>query len=132
MQPMHSRHETAALISRLLAHYWTTQEPEALRRSIAEDWLDDLAEFGAAVVAIACREWRRTSSRRPTPADIRLLCIAEARDRAERAALTDEHSRRWPHWLAELWGPEPDGPQRRAEAIRTGRVNAALRQEAAE
>jgi hypothetical protein len=89
-----------------------------MRRSIAADWLDDLGEFGPELVGIACRDWRRMAIRRPTPADIRALCVAEQRARAERQAIADARAARWPAWLAELWGPEPDGPQRRAAAIR--------------
>lgn len=121
MQSQQAKRETAVQIARLLAHYWTTHEPEAVRRMVAEDWLDDLAEFAPEIVTAACREWRRQpGGRRPTPGDIRGLCIAEQHARAELRALTDTRAARWPGWLAELWGPEPDGPARRAEAIRTG------------
>jgi hypothetical protein len=24
----------------------------------------------------------------------------------------------WPHWLEEIYGPEPEGPRRRVEALR--------------
>lgn len=113
------------MIGRLLAHYWASDEPPALRRVIADDWLDDLREFNPLIVALACREWRRTQTRRPTPADVRALCIAEERERAERTALAFSRAERWPQWLAELWGPEPDGPRRRTEAIATGTVRAA-------
>lgn len=117
--------ETAAVIGRLLAHYWASDEPPALRRVIADDWLEDLEEFGPELVGTACREWRRTQTRRPTPADMRALAIAEQRYRAERIAIADRRAERWPQWLAELWGPEPDGPRRRTEAIATGTVRAA-------
>ena len=70
--------EIAALIARLMSHYWTAADPVQTRQAQLEDWLDDLVEFGPAAVAEACREWRRTQSRRPTPADIRRLA-AEAR-----------------------------------------------------
>lgn len=44
-----------------------------------EDWIEDLMEFDPEIVEGACREWRQTERRRPTPADIRLLAIAEQR-----------------------------------------------------
>lgn len=78
----------AALISRLMSHYWTADDPPAIRRAQAEDWVLDLIEFGPAVVEAACREWRRRpGGRRPTPGDIRALCLAEQRERREAPAL---------------------------------------------
>lgn len=89
-----------------------------MRRTIAEDWLADLAEFPAEIVAVACREWRQQpGARRPLPGDIRTLCIALDRERHEKRAIRDARAERWPQWLAELWGPEPDGPRLRAEAM---------------
>lgn len=67
----------AALVARLLQHFFSPDMPDVARRTIAEDWLEDLREFGPEIVERACREWRQTQSRRPTPADIRKLCIAE-------------------------------------------------------
>lgn len=58
--------------------------PASMREAQAQDWLEDLREFGAEVVEAACREWRRKpGGRRPTPGDIRALCIdeKERRDR---------------------------------------------------
>lgn len=70
-----------------MGHYWAADTPIEIRRELARDWLEDLREFGAEIVNIACRQWRQAQSRRPTPADIRLLCIAEQRSRNERIAL---------------------------------------------
>lgn len=70
--------EIAAIVVRLLAHYWTADDPPQTRQAQIEDWLIDLREFGPAIVAEACQIWRRTQARRPTPADIRRLCIAAA------------------------------------------------------
>ncbi len=75
------RKEIAALIARLLGHYWTADDDPASRRAQAEDWIDDLVEFEVGDVQNACREWRQSQTRRPTPADIRLLAIAEHRRR---------------------------------------------------
>lgn len=107
-----------------MAHYWTADESATVRREQTDDWIEDLAEFPAAVVVAACREWRRTQSRRPTPADIRLLCVTERQAQREHQLAIADRRQEWPAWLAELWGPLPDGPRRRAEAMRTGRVNA--------
>lgn len=62
-------------VSVLLSHYWTTDEAPELRRLQMADWLADLEVFPASVVALAVTEWRRHNSRRPTPADIRGLCV---------------------------------------------------------
>ena len=75
-----------ALVSRLMGHYWLPTEPEPVRRAQLEDWLEDLIEFSTAAVAAACREWRQTKSKRPTPADIRKLCIVSQNRRRETEA----------------------------------------------
>jgi hypothetical protein len=79
------REEIAALIARLMGHYWTADDHPATRRAQAEDWLDDLIEFTAENVAAACREWRQSYNRRPTPHDIRGLCIRQQTRRAEQS-----------------------------------------------
>lgn len=58
----------------MLGHYWAANEDTRLRAALAQDWLGDLREFTATVVADACREWRRAETKRPTIADIRRLC----------------------------------------------------------
>lgn len=57
-----------------------TGEAAPLRRAQANDWLDDLREFHEAVVWEACGEWRRTQTRRPTPSEIRKLCLDASYD----------------------------------------------------
>lgn len=85
LQPQ--RVSVAGHIARLMSHYWTANDPPEIRRLQAEDWLEDLVEFGPDAVAEACRDWRRTQSRRPTPADIRLLAAdARARNQLRLAA----------------------------------------------
>jgi hypothetical protein len=63
-----------------------------MRKAQAQDWIEDLEEFGPAIVAEACRTWRRRPvNRRPSPGEIRALCFAEQRhqeERAQHAALT--------------------------------------------
>jgi hypothetical protein len=77
--------EVAALVTKLLGHYWTSQEHAAARQAQIEDWIDDLAEFGPSVVETACTEWRRAEHRRPLPSEIRKLCAEERDNRAWRA-----------------------------------------------
>lgn len=73
--PLPNRRLIAEQIATLLSHYWTTAEDQALRRAQASDWLADLEEFAPHIVTSSCAMWRRTESRRPTPADIRKLCL---------------------------------------------------------
>ena len=104
----------ADLVSKLLSHFATADEPLSVRRGIAEDWIEDLAEFTTAQLEWACREWRRTQSLRPAIADIRRLATQAQHNDLERLALTDSRQR-WPKWLEDIWGPEPEGPRKRAE-----------------
>lgn len=71
-----NRTKIAGHISRLMSHYWTANEDPRLRKAQAEDWLEDLAEFHEGIVGEACRDWRQEQTRRPTPADVRQLCLA--------------------------------------------------------
>ena len=84
-----------------MSHYWLATEPEPVRRTQLEDWLEDLSEFSTAAVADACREWRQTKSKRPTPADIRKLCIVSQNRRRETEAKALPPPVRQPE-------PEPD------------------------
>jgi hypothetical protein len=106
------RAEIAALVARLLTHYWTAAEPIGMREAQARDWIEDLCEFIPAQVDEACRRWRRSQSRKPTIADIRALAIEERDTR-----MTPAEEGAWPAWLAETWGAVPEGPRRRAEAL---------------
>jgi hypothetical protein len=71
-----------AEISRLLSHYWTTNENQGLREAQARDWLNDLRDFSPEIVAEACGNWRRSENRRPLIADILQRCI-EIRERGK-------------------------------------------------
>jgi hypothetical protein len=73
--------QTASLIARLMSHYWASDTPTEIRREMAMDWLDDLREFGPDIVSAACGAWRRSQTKRPTPADVRRLCIEEQTER---------------------------------------------------
>lgn len=35
-----------------------------------------------------------------------------------RHTMNDDDNHRWPYWLEEIYGPWPEGPRRRAEALR--------------
>ena len=85
--------ELSAMVSRLLNHYWTGDDPAAVRKAQIADWLEDLREFSLAIVANAIREWRRTETRRPTIADIRKLCCATAFAERERRLLRSPEAR---------------------------------------
>ena len=113
------RRQIAAAIARLLLHYRHLDLPASAQEMIAEDWLEDLEELHIDDVRFACREWRQTQPYRPTPADIRLLAIAEHRRRnpipeppyipppaprertAEEVAEVERKMLAWRHRLAE-------------------------------
>lgn len=85
--------EVAGIIARLLLHFWAPGElSDVARAAMAQDWLEDLREFGPACVANACQEWRREQENRPKPANIRKLCIeaqAAQRERLAHASYSD-------------------------------------------
>lgn len=104
----------ADLVTRLLGHFWTAADDEDSRQAQIEDWLADLREFGPQIVAEACTRWRRANpDKRPGPGHIRAFCLEEMRD--QRLALPAPDP--WPHWLAEEWGPAPEGPIKRRKAM---------------
>lgn len=78
-----NRELVAGRVAALLAHYWTDPMPENLQAMLASDWLDDLVEFPAPIVAEACQSWRRTERRKPMPSDIRSRCLELQREAAE-------------------------------------------------
>jgi hypothetical protein len=114
-----TRREIASAVARLLLHYRHLDLPASAQEMIAEDWLEDLSELHIDDVRFACREWRQTQPYRPTPADIRLLAIAEHRRRnpipeppyippsaprehtAEEVAEVERKMLAWRHRLAE-------------------------------
>lgn len=117
--PQPNDNAIAEIIARLLSHFGTTDEPLAVRRSIARDWLEDLAEFSPAQVQSAGREWRRTQSMRPTIADIRRLCIAAQHAELERRALADDRRRGLDQETIDMWSrPEYEGDTRSWEERR--------------
>lgn len=70
-----NRTKIAGHIARLMSHFWVANEDQRVRAAQAQDWLDDMAEFHEAVVAMACRDWRQVETRRPSPAELRKLCL---------------------------------------------------------
>ena len=75
-----------AEIASLLNLFWKADEPQAVRDATVKAWIEDLAEFAAATVASACKEWRRNHSKRPHIADIRQLCVRTERPISEGAS----------------------------------------------
>lgn len=74
--PQKQLRDVSALVARLMNHYWKDNEHAAMRQAQIEDWITDLREFPVECIEEACREWRRTETKRPTPAHIRKLAIA--------------------------------------------------------
>jgi hypothetical protein len=85
--------ERAALIARLLNHFWTAADHPAVRQAQIEDWLDDLREFPYDDIRAACRDWRRTHTKRPTIAEIRNLCREAKRQPVAAKTDMDEYAR---------------------------------------
>jgi hypothetical protein len=69
--------QKAELVTRLLSHFWTADDDASSRQAQIEDWLEDTDEFSPEAIEDACRKWRRSSNRRPTPHDIRKLAGAD-------------------------------------------------------
>lgn len=53
---------------------------------MAADWLSDLHEFPLGAIEGAIITWRRTQSKRPTPADIRKLILPDPKPEIEGGA----------------------------------------------
>lgn len=113
--------EIAAQVAALLLHYPIGNISDGARAQMAHDWVADLRRFGPYTVGEACRLWRqKPGGRRPTPGDVRALCIEidEGRnDAAERAKNDEQAGGTWSNWLYELWGPESTGRPARDAAI---------------
>jgi hypothetical protein len=70
-----NRRMIADRVAILLAHYYIADMDAALRARLGLDWVNDLAEFPASVVASVCDEWRRSETKRPVIADMRARCL---------------------------------------------------------
>lgn len=85
----------AERVTTLLSHYWTAADAPEVRKLQLSDWLDDLDQFPAHVVATSCQDWRRTESRRPTIADIRRVCFENMPRPAKVEPLVSAERRIW-------------------------------------
>lgn len=104
----------AAIVSRLLSHYWAADDPLETRKAQIEDWLEDLVEFEPDVVNDACSRWRRQpGNRRPTPGDIRAFASEEQNARGK---ATPEHPDAYAHSVG--WVNEAERRNAIAEAKR--------------
>jgi hypothetical protein len=102
--------EIAEMVDRLAWHYPRTARPAAARRSIAEDWIADLAHLPADIIDAACASWRRAPNVfAPTPGHLLALAtpILDARrfwarlaaqlaGEAERGETTETAPQRYP------------------------------------
>jgi len=114
--------EKAALIGRLMSHYWLADEHPAVRRAQLEDWLSDMVDFSPSIVSDACAEWRRRDdSRRPTPGQVRAICFRIRQEQSEHQMAIESRTRGWPKDLEEMWGPMPEGPLARQRALEESR-----------
>lgn len=119
-----TRRQVAAIVTRLLNHYFLPEKPAEVWQQEIEDWIADLAEFGIATVREACDEYRRRGdSNRPLPGQIRQICLGIISALPTDSESAERGDPDWPHWLEETWGPKPDGPRLRAEAIAKDRAS---------
>jgi len=68
----------------LLQHYRSARDPlpPVVEQAIAQDWVEDLAEFPAWAIAEAVREWRQTQKFAPKICEIRERCHRAIADHA--------------------------------------------------
>lgn len=59
----------------MLGQYFVPDMPFELQALLLADWVDSLNEFPSWAVKAACDRWRDTERRKPTPADIRAICV---------------------------------------------------------
>src|SRR5487761_2651559 len=84
-----------AEIAILLNLFWKADEPQAVRDATMKAWIEDLADFSAATVASACKDWRRNHTKRPHIADIRQLCVRSGGGRGGSPPPTGEPVAKW-------------------------------------
>lgn len=63
-------------IATLLSFYWRSEDDPRVSEAAGKAWADDLEYFPREVICSVLNSWRRTATRRPTPADIIQLCRA--------------------------------------------------------
>jgi hypothetical protein len=81
-----------ARVMTLLEHYAGRNRAPGVEEALADDWLEDVAEFPVWAIEEACRIWRRDPARswRPTPGQFREICedlVGEARVQRDRLRL---------------------------------------------
>jgi hypothetical protein len=81
-----------ARVMTLLEHYAGRNRAAGVEEALAEDWLEDIAEYPVWAIETACRIWRRDPTRtwRPTPGQFRSICedlVSEARMQRDRLRL---------------------------------------------
>ena len=82
------RSEISALVTRVRAHYFVPDVPDAMAQAMADDWVDDLSGFPAWAVKAACDRYRRRqATRAPRPADI--IALAEDEIEVERQEMRE-------------------------------------------
>lgn len=101
--------EKGEAIGLLLTHYGIRDDlDEATIARIARDWREDLASYPLADVEEACRQYRRTATRRPVPADIIAIC-----DRIHWDRMEGERERRRMQRIPDIPKPSPEEIERR-------------------
>lgn len=68
--------ETAALLTRLSAHYWRPELSPAQVRAMIEDYAQDLREVPLDILAECCRRWRIDARNKFFPRSGELLALA--------------------------------------------------------
>lgn len=108
----------AAQLQRLASVYALKSN---LWREISADWIEAVKHVPPDLLCEAVSSLIRQATSGdyfPRPGDILALCedsIATRQTLLEHATAKADP---WPKWLEELWGPPPDGPRKRAEAMR--------------
>jgi hypothetical protein len=97
------------IITELLAAYG----PIAPRKATVEQFVDRLKGFTLPEIREACNDWLDGHRERPTIADIRQRVGGTQATRQR----NEEPHDRWPSWVADIWGPEPEGPKKRQAAM---------------
>lgn len=107
----------AAELGRLVFAYGI---PAERWKRIAVEWVDAVKHCPADLLDNAISQLirkARTGDYFPRPGDILELINDELLARNAELDAVRSKEETWPRWLAELWGPEPEGPRRRAEAM---------------
>jgi hypothetical protein len=89
-------------------------------RTNAREWIDAVKHVPVDILHDAISgliRGARTGDHLPRPGDILALCDEPLAGRRQRIQHQAEAAEPWPTWLAELWGPAPEGPRKRKEAM---------------